>query len=219
MKRIVCDSSSLISLTDNCMLFLLHQLKGAEYYVPKGVEQEIVAYPMRTKRFELPAIRIKQMITDGTLHVYDHPQIYDYAEKITRLANSLFKFKKRFVKIVHEGEAQSIGCMRVLGTNTLLTDERTVRHLIEDPEQLKRYMEARTQYELQMDKHVCEELRRELEGIQVIRSADLLAYAYDKGLLNKFGTPQILDAGLWGLKFAGCSITSEEISEYVDLLS
>jgi hypothetical protein len=219
MKKIVCDSSSLISLTDNCLLFVLRELHGVEYYIPKGVEQEIVAYPMRTKRFELPAIRLKQLITDGTVSVYDHPSIYEYSKRVADLANRLFSYKKKFVKIIHEGEAQSLGCMNALGSNVLLTDERTVRHLIENPEQLKQYMESRTRYKLHMDEPVLRQISKEMRGFEVIRSSELVAYAYDRGLLERFGSPKILDAALWGLKFSGCSITGDEIKEYLNLLS
>jgi predicted nucleic acid-binding protein len=218
MARIVCDSSSLVSLSDNCFLFLLEDLKDTEFLIPAGVKQEIIDKPITSKRFELSAIRLNRLVAQGRLKVFSDPDVLHYSKRITDLANSLLMYGNDYVKIMHEGEAETIGCLKVLKENALLIDERTTRQLIEGPDQLKKYMEARTGYNLKVNENSKRELEKELSGIRVIRSVELLAYAYEKGLLEKFGTNKILEAGLWSLKFSGCSMTDDEIREYVQML-
>jgi hypothetical protein len=179
---------------------------------------ETLDTPLSTKRFKLKALQIKAYIAKGVIEVIDDPFIYDYSLKITDLANSLLSYKGNDVKIVHQGEAEVIACLKLLKENTILLDERTTRHLIEDPEQLKRYMESRTNFKLDMDEQIRKSLTKELAGINVIRSAELFAYAYEKQLFPQYSVEGGLEAGLYALKFAGCSITDEEIKDYVELL-
>jgi predicted nucleic acid-binding protein len=217
MKTVLCDSSSLISLADNCFLPLLERV-GGKFLVSRSVKHETVDRPMITKRFSLPAMRINSYISAGIIQLYDGPGIADYSKKITDLANSLLEYKGKRVKIIHEGEASSIACLKVMGEDTLMIDERTARQLIEAPEFLRDYIGSRTKHRLVINDSVLDELRREIGGITVIRSAELLAYAYDKGYLDDYETDKVLNAGLWALKFAGCSITEDEIKEYTKLL-
>ena len=45
-KNIVCDTSSLISLADNCLLKHLAKI-NANFLVPQGVRSELVENPLR----------------------------------------------------------------------------------------------------------------------------------------------------------------------------
>ena len=217
MRKIVCDASSVISLAENCFLPLLQDLKNAEFIVSKCVEKEIVEKPLATRRFGLEAVRAGLLVEKGIIKVVDDPFIQEYTKKITDLANSLLKYKEGYVKIMHEGEAQSIACLKFLGAKTLLIDERTTRLLIEDIELLKKYIESRTGFKLEIDENVLCQIKKESAEINVIRSCEILAYAYENNLLKDFGD-KVFETGLWALKFSGCSITDEEIKEYLDLL-
>lgn len=217
MSRIVCDASSLISLSDNCLLWVLQSV-GAEFLVPAAVKAELVDQPLRSRKFELKALRIKEFITRGAVRLADEDGVKEHAMEITRLANALFKYGSHNVRILHEGESESIALVKKLGTDALMIDERTTRLLIEDLEGLKSYIQHRTGFDLKMNNQVARDIRNQLEGTSVIRSSELLAYAFEKGALDELGGLGALHASLYGLKFSGCAITSDEIEEYVKML-
>ena len=53
----------------------------------------------------------------------------------------------------------------------------------------------------------------------VIRSVDLLAFAYEKNLLKGIITnKEYLKSALYSLKFNGCAVSFEEIDEYLNNL-
>ena len=67
------------------------------------------------------------------------------------------------------------------------------------------------------ERRALEELQKKLIGINVIRSAEVVANAYEKDLLPWKGK-QVLEAALYAVKYSGCSITREEIEEYQKIL-
>lgn len=219
MKTLVCDSSSLISLSENCLLWLL-PLYNAEFVVPEGVKQEIVDNPMRNEKFEFKAVRLQQALLDGSLKVAGNNKITERANELTRMANALFRYGKHNVKILHGGEAQTIALMEQLGMKTMLIDERTTRLLIEDRAALKSYIEQRTGFQLRLNEEASKAIGKELEGINVVRSSELVAWAFEQGYLKRMGKgPDLLHATLYALKYAGCSITQDEIEQYIQMLT
>ncbi|MFH0986999.1 MAG: hypothetical protein V1911_03015, partial [Candidatus Micrarchaeota archaeon] len=70
-KIIICDSSSLISLASNCMLWLLDKNADRCRFVVSGaVLNEIINYPLTTKRFKYSAVRIRNAVDRGVIEVY-----------------------------------------------------------------------------------------------------------------------------------------------------
>ncbi|MCK4327342.1 MAG: hypothetical protein KAW41_02590 [Candidatus Diapherotrites archaeon] len=219
MKKIVCDSSSLISMSDNCVLWLLPEF-GVEFVVPEEVKREIVDRPMKEVRFQFKALRLSRAITNGSIKVVTDSGVAKRAKEIVRLANSLFKYGRHNVSILHGGEAESIALMQKQGIQTLLVDERTTRLLIEDRVALRKYIERRTGFNLKLNKQIAGQLEDEVGGVDVIRSSELLAWAYENGLMEKFGRDRnVLHASLYGLKYSGCAISNEEIEDYMKLLA
>ncbi len=217
MKKIICDSGPLISLSNNCAIDLLRKFKN-EFVIPEGVKREIVNNPMNTRRFELKAIILQEAIQKGEIKVVNQTrQMQQEAREVINLANNLLKIKEKPIKILHEGEADAIGLMIAWNEKNFLIDERTTRHLIEDPEKVRDYMQSKTKYKVKMNETVLEQLRKKLKGIKVIRSAEIVANAYEKGILP-WKNPKALEAALYAVKYAGCSITKEEIKEYVKML-
>lgn len=217
--KLVCDSSSIISLCDNNLLWLLKKVgSGTKIVIPPAVKREIVDDPLATRHFELRAIQMNKLLLENTVSVSGDVKIPEITNEITCLANSLLSFKKKPVKILHAGEAEAIACLKLNGGAVFMVDERTVRLLVENPEKLKEYMEDRTGYSIEMNKQVKNALEEKLAGIEIIRSADFFAQAYENGLLDEFGTEKILEAGLYGLRYAGCAIAEDEIKEYVKML-
>lgn len=217
MKKIICDASPLISLSDNCMLGIIEKFENVEFFIPQGVKKEIVDTPLHIRRFELKAIFMEKFIKSKVLKIFDDPKIIKYGDYYTDLANKLFRYKNKNIKILQKGEAQSLGCLKTLKDKNLMVDERTTRHMIENIDLLQKYMEDRMGIGLDLNKEAKEELEEDLRDINVIRSSEILAYAYEKGLLGE-KRPELLEGGLWALKFSGCSITKEEIYEYMKLL-
>lgn len=219
MKRIVCDSSSLISMSDNCLLWLLPNFK-AEFLVPEEVKREVVDRPLKSTKFEFKAMRLNKAIDAGSIKVIADGGVTKRGKQLTDLTNSLFRYGKHNVNIIHGGEAESIALMEKQGIQTLLIDERTTRLLIEDREALKKYIEHRTGFHLKINHKIAKQLGDELGSINVIRSSELLAWAYENGLLDRYGEGrELLHASLYGLKYSGCAISTEEIEDYMRLLA
>ena len=64
MEKIICDASSLISLSENCLLGILPKL-GAEFVIPMGVKKELVDKPLKVDEFQLKALRLRKAIETG----------------------------------------------------------------------------------------------------------------------------------------------------------
>lgn len=214
MNKVVCDSSSIISISENCLLGLLPKFR-TEFVVPKGVEKEIVDKPLRVNEFEFKALRLKEAIKDGLISVLDVPGVSERANQILAEANSLFQPR---VKILHEGEAECLALLELIGGKTLMIDERTTRLLIEDPLSLGNFIQHRTSFKVRMNEELALDFSERFSNVNVIRSTELVAVAYERGFLDKFGDGHLLHASLYALKFAGCAIAKKEIDEYLRLL-
>ena len=217
MNKIICDAGPLISLADNCAIDLLQKFNN-KFLIPEAVKKEIITNPLNTRRFELKAIILDEVIKKGEIKVIKQTkEIEKQANEVITLSNNLLKVQGKNIKIVHKGEADAIGALIALKEKNFLIDERTTRHLIEDPEKVQEYMQSKTKYKVQLNQNILEELKKKLKGIQVIRSAEIIANAYEKGILP-WKEPKALEAALYAVKYAGCSITREEIKEYVKML-
>ena len=87
----------------------------------------------------------------------------------------------------------------------IVSDERTIRLLTESPKNLKELMERKLHVGLNM------KTPDYLNKYKFIRSTELAYIAYKKNLLDVSSTQDNLDAVLYGLKFKGTAILSEEI--------
>ena len=70
MEAVIFDSGTLITLSMNCLLDVLRNLKkdfDGKFIITDEVEEEIVTKPMNIQKFKLGAIRLKSLIDDGTL--------------------------------------------------------------------------------------------------------------------------------------------------------
>ncbi len=221
MSLLVFDSSPLISLGDNCLLCVVKELKrlGHRLVITSGVQKEIFSTPVHTKRFKLKALMLESLVRNNVLEVVSDPKIIKAGEEIEDLANSLVKYKRRNVRIIQRGEAESMAAYLLLNADALVVDERTTRLLIEAPLKIAEFIKSRTGQHLKTDKQVMEKVEEKLGLIRVIRSAELVAYAYEKGFLScACSQPNAFEASLYALKFSGCSITKEEIEEYARMM-
>ncbi|MCD4740642.1 hypothetical protein K8R43_05665 [archaeon] len=215
METIVCDASPLISLAETGLLNILPKL-NAKFVIPKGVEVEIVHKPLKVNQFQLNALRLNKAILDGSITTIDDNKVKQNAQDILDEANSLFQPR---MHILHRGEAECLALLEQTNSRTLLVDERTTRLLVEDPHALGEFIQRRTHSKAQLNENKAESISKRFSKINVIRSCELAAFAYRKGMFKDLGNGQLLHACLYALKYSGCAITNKEIKQYLELLS
>lgn len=214
MKRIVCDSSSLISMSSSCMLQLLGYFKNVRFIVPRSVENEIRGAPMMTRRFKLSALKFQHLLNTGIIEVEEADQ--EEAKRFLERANTVFWLRGKPIKMIHLGEAEALAL--ATDADALLIDERTLRLFIETPSQLLEMLRKRIGKKIQQDSRALNKCVDSMEDAVIIRSSEIVAAAYENGILEEcFGEDgkDLLEACLWALKFSGCSITNNEIDEYL----
>lgn len=211
---ISADSSALISLSMNCMSSVLRDL-GVEVVIPPGVYAEVVSKPIGSRRFALGSMRVNKLLGDKVISVRK-PDL-DLTGRILEGFNSSYMISKRPLRILHQGEAEALSLTRSRDVEALLVDERTTRLLIEDPEQLRRLLSRQNNQDVSLDVRRVDETRGLIPDVVVLRSAEVAAVAYERGVLSKYlseGEGNLLEAVLCALKFSGCSITWSEIEDY-----
>ena len=223
---ILLDAGPVISLTTNNLLWLLErftQVTKKPFSIVSSVKREIVDRPLATKKFKFEALQVERLIEQGVLNVIEQPEFKSKALQLLDLANNVFWAHNAPIRIVQLGEMETLAAAASLGTNRVVMDERITRSLIESPEQLHRLMEQRLHTKLHVDTGRLEEFRTMTRHIELIRSAELVAIAYEKGLLNNYlvkvpnARKELLESVLWGVKLSGCAISEDEIKELVGM--
>jgi len=219
-KAVIFDSSTLISFSMNGLFQEIRDLKRifrGRFIIAKEVREEIIDKPLTTKRFELEALRMQELLEEGILEMpsclgIKDSQVSERTQEILREANNLFYSEKREVEIIGKGEASCLALGKILSEkkikNIIAVDERTTRVLGESPENLVKLLENKLHTRIKMNKRSLDFVK----GFKFIRSTELIYIAYKKGLIT-IRKGQVLDALLYALKFKGCAISDEEIEE------
>ena len=220
-RDVLCDSGVLISLTSACLDNLLRffaENHGVRFVIPPSVEEEAVGRPMKSelRQHLFSAIRIKDAIDDGVITVVD-AEVADKTRRIMNMANNLFYIKGRPLRLIQEGETEMLALSKKLGIENILVDERTTRMLIEAPFRLKEHLEEEFGVNIMVDKKKFKELTTEISPIRALRSSELVMLAYENGYFKRFEKTQkkAVEAALYKMKYSGCSIGFDEISEYL----
>ena len=220
-QSIVCDASSLISLTDSCFVHVVYFLKkkySGRFIIPPSVEKECVEQPMQIRNYALHAIRLKRAIAEGMIDVVDaKPGAINGAEEIRFAANNLFYSSGTPIRLLHQGESDVISLALDLGVDNLLMDERTARMLVEDPESLRQHLEHELGRPVTINEDNMAQFSRATRRLRFFRSSELILLAYEKGYFSDYGDLEraAVEASLYKLKYAGCAIGFGEIGEYV----
>ena len=221
MKAIIFDSSTLINFAINGLLQELRELKklfDGKFLVTKEIAEEIIDKPMKIKRFELEALKIKELLTDKILEMpsslkIDDSKISRMTAEIMNLANNTFSAQENAMHIIDIGEASCLALSRLLNEkgikNVVSVDERTMRLLCEKPENLFNIFQKKLHTEIKFKK----ENLKSFQDFKFIRSAELIFIAYKKGIVKLRNHDNVLDALLYAMKLNGCSISDDEISE------
>lgn len=218
---IIFDSSTLISLSMNGLLGELKKLKEifkGGFIITKEVKQEVIDRPIEVKRFELEALRVKEMLDEGILELPESlgiksDEVSAGKEKMLGIANTMFIGDGREITLIHSGEASCLALSRILLDkkipHVIAMDERTTRMLGEKPEKLKELLERKMDTAVKLVRGDFKYFR----GFRFIRSTELMYVAWKKGIIELKDGKKVLDSLLWAVKFKGCAVSEDEIRE------
>ncbi len=221
MEQLVFDTSSIISMSERCMLQILENMAkgaGVGYVISESVYNEAVSRPLEIKRFEYNAVRVQDLVKKGVIRTEKTDrEISRLADQIQSAANAVFRHGQHAIEVVQRGEAEALALVRKIGAAALVMDERTTRMLIEQPEKMAWLIKHRTGKDVNVDKPNLRAISDMFSGITIVRSAELFAFAYENGHFGEAlpHTKDALEAGLYALKYAGCAVTVGEIKKYI----
>ena len=219
-KAIIFDSGALISFSMNGITELIAKLKEnfkGKFLITQEIKREIVDKPIKIKRFELEALKLKTLLDEGVLEMpsslgIKDSEITNQGNKILKIANSTFQGTRKAIHLLDMGETSCLALSRILTQkkikNILVVDERTTRMLVEKPENLKSILEKKIHTKISIK----QDNLKFFKGFGIIRSAELVYVAYKKGLV-KLKDGDVLGALLYAMKFKGAAISGEEIEE------
>lgn len=217
-NRVICDSSSLITLSMNCLTPLIVELADTtDFIITQTVYDEIITNPRRAKHHRMGPLKFSALVKNGVLQVEKADS--QEANEILNASNNIYYARHKPLKIIQLGEAEALALAN--DGDVLLMDERTLRLLIEDPRDLRGLLQHRMHRGVTMNEERADDFGKYTEGVSVIRSSEILAIAYEKGILEKYLSGEkreLLEASLWALKSKGCSLSFDDINEYMRML-
>lgn len=218
-KTLVFDTGPIITLTTNNLLWILEPLKkkfNGEFCIPSSVKKELIDKPLLSKRFKFEALYVINFIKKGIIKEYNENLIAK-TNLLLNTANQIFITKGNPMKIVQKAEMEALALTSELKASATVIDERTTRLLIENPKKLAKLLSKKLKTKIIINMKALREFQKILGNIKIIRSVDLIIYAYEQKLLDKFiqnnNKKDLLDALLWGAKTRGCSIAIAEIQK------
>jgi len=218
-KVLILDSGPIINLSMNGLLDIFEKVHemGITIVVTNYVYQEVVDRPSHIPRFELGALRIKNLIDRGIIKFATNiglaqQEIESETQKFLKMANSSVSVDHHFVEIVSPAEMSCIAVSSLLNKkgikNLIGIDERTTRVLFEKPENLKELMSGKLHRPISLNTYILGNTKQ----FKFIRSSELVYIAYKRGFV-KINDKNVLEALLYATKFKGCSISWEEINQ------
>ncbi|MEM4296060.1 MAG: hypothetical protein QXP22_00515 [Candidatus Anstonellales archaeon] len=216
-RAIFCDSSSLISIGEACMLdvFEFFSSRDINFLITDIIENEIVKKPLsiEMKGYQLSALRLKRLIDKKIINVIKTDQ--KETEEFLSIVNNIFFADGRAIRLVDAGEANIILKAEELGINNILMDERTTRLMIEAPFKISEHFEQELNKEVKINEKNLKQAIRVLNKFNVIRSCEFISIAYENGFFSKYGKDarNFFEAALYKLKYNGCAISFDDISD------
>ncbi len=231
MKSLVFDSSSVISLATNNLIWTLPLLKQkfkGEFFIPKAVKEELVDDPLRNRKFELEAVMLANNLAKEDLKFYKNDSLLNKKTSyLLDIANRIFKVDDHFIRILDRAEVEGLALASILNSEAYVVDERTIRLLVEEPYNLVSLLARKLNTKIHVNKENLNGFSREVKGVKIIRSSELMTIAFELGLFNiyKEGSKfykdglkkHLLEGLLWGLRLRGCAISTEEINDLLKL--
>ena len=224
MKSIIFDAGPVISLASNNLLFILPPLKkkfNGKFYLTKSVKKELVDRPFEIKKFKFEAIQVEKLIEDGVLEIIDNDFIRNESLKLLATANSTFKAFNNYIQIVHFAEMSALIAAMSINADAVALDEKTTRLLIENPGILLKILRKTLHAFISVNEQNLKDFKNRTKNIKTIRSIELVAVAYEHGILDDYITKlpdakkNLLESVLWGVKLNGCAVSREEIEQII----
>ncbi|MCX6777745.1 MAG: hypothetical protein NT157_02565 [Candidatus Micrarchaeota archaeon] len=218
-NSVVCDASSLISLAETCFLPVIHELSQGmrgHFLISDEVKRECIDRPLGMRSHSLTAVRLDAALRNGWIRLAGSADTEAEAGEFVAVANEIFRVGRKPLRILHRGEAEILALAKSLGVGNVLIDERTTRVLVESPAMLGQHFREEFGSRISVDSGRMREFGRMTAGMNIFRSSELLMVAYEKGFFRGFEDMEAkaAEAGLYSIKFAGCSISFEEIEEF-----
>ncbi len=223
MRAIILDSSTIISLALNNLLWILEPLKNryqGEFYITESIKKEIIDRPFLIKRFKLESIQISNELNKGTLKVYTEQDLTKEIQELNEVVNKIFLGKHNYLKIIDEGELTALVLAKKINAQAIVIDERTTRLLIESPASLNKLFKRKFNEDVKVEQKNLKRFKQIVGNIPIIRSVELSIAAYELGILdnylpekNRQTKKDLLDALLWSMRFKGCAISEKEMQE------
>ncbi len=221
-KLIICDASSLISMTESCMFGIIEELSnvyGVDFYLSPKVKFECIDNPIKMRSHALTAVRLKAALQRGSLKLTQESK-HAEINRILDISNKVFRIGRFPLRIMHLGEADMIATAKSLGTKNILIDERTTRMLVEDSEKLRKHMEREFRKKVEINENYLQKFSEIAGDLNIVRSSELVMMAYEMGHFRKYGKleKKTVESSLYGLKFNGCGISFSEIDEFCNMI-
>lgn len=220
-KDVLVDAGVLISLTSGCLdnlLYFFAENYNVRFIIPPSVEYEAVTMPLKKniRKYLFSAIRIKNAIDDGVVVVVD-AKVGSDTNQLMNTANNMFYVRGKPMRLIQKGETEMLALAKELGIEYILVDERTTRMLIEAPIQLKEHLQEEFRVNVMVNKKNLMYLTSEIAPLKVLRTSELVMLAYEKGYFKHFTnlSRNALEAALFKIKYSGCSISFDEIYDYL----
>ncbi len=218
-KVLILDAGPLINLSMNGLLEIFENIKkmGINIVITNYVYQEVVDRPANIPRFELGALRIKELIEKGIIQFATDlgiasQEIESETQHMIKLINCSIKSENHCIEIVSPAEISCLAVSKILSgreiNNIIGIDERTTRVLFEKPSNLKDLMSNKLHRSINLNTKEIENLGH----FKFIRSSELVYMAYKKGFIE-LKDKRAIEALLYATKFKGCSISWEEIEQ------
>ena len=226
MKSLIFDAGPVISLATNNLLWILKPLKekfNGNFCITEPVRRELVDRPLETKKFKFEAIQVEKLIENGVLDVMDNSFIREKTPRLLNTANEIFKAYNNYIKIVHFAEISVIVAAASSNADAIAIDEKTTRFLIENPKIIADILSKTLHTPISINESNLKEFRNNVNNIRAIRSVELVAVAYELGILDSYITKipdarkNLLEGVLWGVKLNGCAVSKEEIEQIIKI--
>lgn len=220
MKSLVFDAGPVISLTMNNLLWILEPLKrkfNGKFYITESVRRELIDRPLETKKFKFEAIQVERLVEKGVLEIMDSNFIREKTPSLLNTANEIFKAHNNCIKIVHFAEMSVIAAAIESKSDAIVIDEKTTRFLIENPKMIVEILKKTLHTPITINENNLKQINLAVKDVKAIRSVELVAIAYEHGILDSFITKipdarkNLLESLLWGVKLNGCAVSKEEI--------
>src|SRR3989344_1411546 len=218
-KVLILDAGPIINLSMNGLLEIFEKIqqKGITIVITNYVYQEVVDRPSHIPRFELGALRIKELVERGVIKFATdlglaQAEIESETQHWLRIANSSIRADSHYIEIVSPAEISCIAVSSLLsrrGINNIIgIDERTTRILFEKPENLRELMAGKLHRNITLNIRDLDNTKQ----FRFIRSSELVFMAYKKGFIQ-IKDKHALEALLYATKFKGCAVSWEEIEQ------